>query len=250
MLPVPTTLLLAGLLSIRQVTAHGYLSAITIGGTTYTGWLADDYPYNPDHPDTIGWGTTVTDNGFVAPDQFGSADIICHRGSTPAPIAATVAAGSTIDLTWNTWPDSHHGPVIEYMAAVPASTDWSSIDKTSLSWAKTAESGLISGSNPGTWASDQLLANSLTWTTTIPASLAPGKYVLRHEIIALHSAGNANGAQSYPQCINLEVTGGGSASPGGTAATSFYTASDPGILFNLYGQFTSYPIPGPALWTG
>ena len=34
---------------------------------------------------------------------------------------------------------------------------------------------------------------------------------------------------------------------GGTAATSFYKASDPGILFNLYSKFNGYTIPGPAL---
>jgi cellulase len=87
------------------------------------------------------------------------------------------------------------------------------------------------------------------WTVTIPENLAPGNYVLRHEILALHSAGQANGAQFYPQCINLEVTGSGSATPDGVAGTSLYTAEDPGVLFNLYGEFSEYPIPGPALWT-
>lgn len=148
---------------------------------------------------------------------------------------------------WNTWPESHHGPVIDYIA--PVSGDFASVDKTSLKFVKLAEAGLVSGSNPGVWASDDLMSNGLAWTVEIPSSLAPGNYVLRHEIIGLHSAGQANGAQAYPQCINIEVTGSGSATPSGGDFTTFYTAEDPGILFNLYEEFSEYPIPGPAVWT-
>jgi cellulase len=28
------------------------------------------------------------------------------------------------------------------------------------------------------------------------------------------------------------------------------SAQDPGVLFNLYGSYSSYPIPGPKLWNG
>lgn len=44
------------------------------------------------------------------------------------------------------------------------------------------------------------IANNLTSTVAIPSDIAPGNYIIRHEIIALHSAGQENGAQSYPQC--------------------------------------------------
>ena len=37
---------------------------------------------------------------------------------------------------------------------------------------------------------------------TVPKCIPSGYYLVRHEIIALHAAGQANGAQSYPQCIN------------------------------------------------
>lgn len=84
---------------------------------------------------------------------------------------------------------------------------------------------------------------------TIPPSIATGNYVLRHEIIALHASGSANGAQNYPQCVNLAVKSSGTAKPAGVAATTFYKATDPGILFDLYGSFTNYTIPGPALYS-
>lgn len=82
-----------------------------------------------------------------------------------------------------------------------------------------------------------------------------GNFVLRHEIIALHSAGQEDGAQNYPQCINIKVTGGGSAQPCNAGAdcrkgTKLYTPKEKGILFNIYTTLTSYPIPGPKVWGG
>jgi hypothetical protein len=84
------------------------------------------------------------------------------------------------------------------MAAVVS--DFPSVDKNSLNWFKVKEGGLVSGSNPGTWATDELMANNLTDSVTVPLSLKAGNYVVRHEIIALHSAGQTDGAQNYPQC--------------------------------------------------
>ncbi|KAM5341324.1 hypothetical protein ACJ41O_014355 [Fusarium nematophilum] len=228
-------------LMASSVSAHGHVEKIIVaGGQTYTGGLPWSAP-----ADAIGWAAGNQDNGFVAPDAFASSDIICHKSAKPVSNAATVAAGDTITLKWNTWPESHHGPVIEYLA--PVSGDFASINKESLKWTKISEKGLVSGSNPGTWAADQLISNGFSWTFTVPRNLSPGNYVLRHEIIALHSAGQTNGAQAYPQCINLKVTGSGSGKLGGEAFTTFYTPQDPGILFNLYQAFTSYPTPGPAV---
>lgn len=101
------------------------------------------------------------------------------------------------------------------------------------------------------WATDGLTSSNYTTSLKIPSKLAAGNYVIRHEIIALHGASSDNGAQNYPQCFNVVVGGSGTVSvPTGTAGTSLYTRTDPGILFNLYTSFTSYPIPGPTLWTG
>jgi cellulase len=104
--------------------------------------------------------------------------------------------------------------------------------------------------NTQVWASQKLIDNGNSWTTTIPKSLAPGNYVVRHEIIALHGASSANGAQNYPQCFNLKVTGSGTANPTGVAGTALYKSTDPGIHFNPYTTITSYPMPGPTVWTG
>lgn len=45
--------------------------------------------------------------------------------------------------------------------------------------------------------------NGFSWNVKVPSSLASGSYVLRHEIIGLHSAGNPNGAQNYPQVSTM-----------------------------------------------
>lgn len=109
-------------------------------------------------------------------------------------------AVADINTHQNTWPESHHGPVITYMAAV--SGEFAGVAKEELNFFKIDAVGLVDGSSaPGTWGSDELMANNLTSSVTIPSDIAAGNYVIRHEIIALHSAGDAGGAQSYPQCM-------------------------------------------------
>ena len=78
----------------------------------------------------------------------------------------------------------------------------------------------------------------------IPKSIAPGNYVLRHEIIALHAAGQLNGAQSYPFCFSRAISSSGTAQPDGVLGTELYKNTDPGIKFDLFGKFTTYQIPG------
>lgn len=214
---------------------------------SYSGYIVDQFPYESDPPAVIGWATTATDLGFVDGTEYTNPDIICHKNATPGAISASVAAGGTVELQWTPWPDSHHGPVIDYLAN--CNGNCSTVDKTTLEFFKIDQAGLINDTVvPGSWASDELIANNNSWTVTIPTSIAPGNYVLRHEIIALHSAGNEDGAQNYPQCINLEITGSGTDSPSGTPGESLYSPTDPGILVNIYTSLSTYDIPGPALY--
>ena len=131
-----------------------------------------------------------------------------------------------------------------YLAKCPG-TDCTTAEPTTLNWFKINHAGL----NPdGTWVSDTIIADNNTWTVTIPSDIAPGPYLVRHELVALHSASNANGAQFYPMCANLKITGTGSAAPTDTVKfPGAYSPTDPGILVNIYYPvLTNYTIPGPA----
>ncbi|KAK3328264.1 glycosyl hydrolase family 61-domain-containing protein [Cercophora scortea] len=244
----PSTLLAAALSGAALVAAHGHVNHIIANGVQYQGYDVTSFPYMASPPKVVGWTATNTDNGFVGPEFFASGDIICHKGATPGGGHATVAAGSSISIQWDTWPESHHGPVIDYLAACNGNCE--TVDKTSLNFFKIDSAGLVSGGAPGVWASDTLIANNNSWLVQIPATLKPGNYVLRHEIIALHSAGQTNGAQAYPQCFNLAVTGSGTVVPSGTPGTALYKAADAGILFNLYTSPLAYTVPGPTLIAG
>lgn len=204
---------------------------------------------NPE-PAVAGWRVPEgLDNGFVSPSAYSNPNIICHKSaSNPLGAPIPVVAGQSLELQWTPWPESHHGPVIDYLASC-AGDDCSTVDKTTLEFFKIGEGGLNIGSGvPGTWASDELIANNNTWSAKIPADIAPGNYVLRHEIIALHSSGERDGAQNYPQCINIVVSGGGSAEPAGVVGTKLYTPEDAGILVNIYQNLKEYVIPGPKLY--
>jgi hypothetical protein len=235
--------------SAALVAGHGYVSGAVVDGTYYGGYLVDQYAYQDNTPDVIGWSETETDLGFIDGTGYSDPNIICHKDAKPGAIEASVKAGGSVELQWTEWPESHHGPVITYLAN--CNGECTNVDKTTLEFFKIDEGGLINDDSvPGTWASDDLISNNNSRTITVPSGIASGNYVLRHEIIALHSAGNTNGAQNYPQCINLKVTGGGSDSPSGVKGTALYKNTDPGISVNIYQSLSTYEIPGPALYTG
>lgn len=231
---------------VPHVAAHGFCQQWDVDNSLYSGYIVDQFPYETDPPAVIGWTEDATDLGFVS--DYGSDDIICHKDATNAQLTATIAAGDDLTAFWTTWPDSHKGPVTDYLA--PCNGDCSTVDKTTLKFFKIWEAGLIVPGSDQVWASDVLIANNNSHTVKIPSNLAPGNYVLRHEILALHSAGSANGAQAYPQCINIQITGDGTLSPDGTLGTELYTATDPGVLINIYTDLENYTIPGPDFPTG
>lgn len=67
-------------------------------------------------PQTAGWDALNQDLGFVSPDAFGTTNISCHRSATPGKLYVTANAGDTMTLYWNTWPDSHKRPILNYIA--------------------------------------------------------------------------------------------------------------------------------------
>lgn len=98
-----------------------------------------------------------------------------------------------------------------------------------------------------------MIANGGWHYFNMPTCVAPGEYLLRAELIALHSAGSQGGAQFYMECAQIKVTGSGTSQ--GSNYVSFpgaYKANDPGVQVSIYdnkGQPyppNGYKIPGPA----
>jgi Auxiliary Activity family 9 (formerly GH61) len=142
----------------------------------------------------------------------------CNKPGTPTAETATVQAGSKVTAFWNQY--SHDiGPLVVWMTecAGPCAS-WNG---QGGKWFKIDESGLLGGTvGKGRWGSGEMIKGNLSWTVTIPSSLKAGEYLLRHETIAMHSTI----PQFYPNCAQIKVTGGGSASPGAN-----YRASIPGV---------------------
>jgi len=89
-------------------------------------------------------------------------------------------------------------------------------------------------------------------------------------MIALHEGDvsfltNAKrGAQFYPDCVQIEVTGDGAVElPEGVSFPGAYSHDDPGVVHNVYCStetkiaktstppcVTDYVIPGPTVWSG
>ncbi|OTA65412.1 lytic polysaccharide monooxygenase [Hypoxylon sp. EC38] len=241
------SIILSALLSAVGVQAHGIASAIVIDSTFYDGYNPS-YQWKNPPPTVVGW--SVPDdlqNTFISPDKFNTPDMVCHLGAKPAGAAAPVKGGDIIEVQWTPWPASHKGPVLDYLAKCNGPCE--TADKTKLNFFKIGEAGWIDKASD-LWAANILTNNNNSWLIRIPEDIAPGNYVLRHEIIALHAAGNANGAQAYPFCFNLAIDSKGTANPAGIPATQFYKANDPGIKFDLFSHPTAYVIPGPALYSG
>lgn len=232
------------------VAAHGYVERINCQGKNYPTWQPYDYERN--QLPTVVWPNDEANTAFITPDKYNTPDIVCHKNSERANSFLEVEAGNSINLKWTDWPVSHVGPVLTYLAN--ARGEFSQVDKVNLLFVKIEEAGLLrNSSNPGKpegyYAANRLMDQGDRWTVTIPKNVAPGNYVLRHEIIALMEAADPNKAQHYPQCINIKVTGNGKDPIAtGTRARDFYYPEHPGILVQIYKEI-NYIIPGPPLYT-
>ncbi|KAK4032848.1 glycosyl hydrolase family 61-domain-containing protein [Parachaetomium inaequale] len=171
-----------------------------------------------------------------------------------------VKAGSQVTGAWlhtlsSTGPDStadnkvidssHKGPISVWMKKVSDATQNPSAGPGG-GWFRIAEEGL----NNGKWGVDTLIASGGIHKATIPTCIEDGNYLLRFELIALHSAYDQGGAQFYMECAQIRVTGGtGTGKPATVSLPGAYKATDPGIkvmIYNNDGQPypSSYTIPG------
>jgi hypothetical protein len=173
--------------------------------------------------------------------------MLCNTG-TSAALNATVAAGSTVTAKWTQW-THQQGPIMIWMYKCAGA--FTACDGKGKGWFKIDQMGMTAPPLTGTSWGTAVVYKNLAYTSTIPATLAPGNYLIRHELLALHQA---NTPQFYPECAQLVVTGSGTQTPSGSFLTSipaYATASDPGVNIDIYSSTaTTYTPPGPAVWAG
>jgi cellulase len=177
----------------------------------------------------------------------------CNANPGAATSTCGVKAGDTVtvemhqhndrDCTKEAIGGAHHGPVMMYLGAVE---DAAAADGSG-EFFKVFEAGYFAENK--TWANDLINEGCGKQSFTIPSDIAPGDYLLRAETVALHAAGQPNGAQYYMSCYQLRIEGSGSAKPAGVTFPGAYKATDPGLLINIYQDITDYEIPGPAVYS-
>lgn len=131
---------------------------------------------------------------------------------------------------------------VEDAASADGSSGWYKIYEDS--WAKNPDSS--SGDDDFWGAKDMNNCCGLV-DVTIPENTPAGDYLLRAEVIALHTAASEGGAQFYMTCFQLTIDGSGSASPDTVEFPGAYSASDAGILVDIHSALETYVAPGPAV---
>ncbi|KAJ3715316.1 glycosyl hydrolase family 61-domain-containing protein [Lentinula raphanica] len=242
-----SVLCLAGLPSVF---AHGYLAYLGIvDGQSYTNYTGN-VPNADPNPSVI---RQVSD---ISPVKGASnPDLNCGLNAQFAEKVASANPGDLLVFDWrggdNTnWPHNT-GPMLTYMTSC-GSSDCTQYNSSSSKWFKIAEIGIVKNATSDgspVWAQQSVMNGAFT-NVTLPSTLAPGNYLIRHEIIALHLATSVGGAEFYPACSQVKVGG----SQAGTAKDSEmvqfpggYSDTDPGIYDPDVYSSNSYTFPGPPI---
>jgi cellulase len=258
--------------------AHSHVTNILVNGDSYAGFntKAESNPAV-----LAAWSTTVgPEDGWVGKQHYNTPDIVCHLGAENAQGYAPLTAGDKVHFQWMGWPESHKGSAVAYLAACggtgtsdEAARACAEVDKTELEFFQISQAGLLNATGVpndhatalGEWATDVLIANNNSWVVEIPPRVAPGFYVLRHELIALHYATVPDmGPQHYPQCLTVRIdappseglegrgnSGEEAEVPEGTKATDLYKAGDAGLTYDIFREeLPPYEVPGAELMEG
>lgn len=223
---------------LPSVNAHGFITTLAVDGKSYKGNV----------PAGKSAASPIRQISSINPVKGATnKNLLCGQSSKEATLMADAKPGSKLTFAWgdpdgSNWPHNT-GPLMTYMAACTGTCD--KFDATTAKWFKIDETGRTAS---GDWAQQDIM-NGKTYTTTVPANLKSGQYLVRHEIIALHLADTKGGAEFYPSCSQLNVQGSGTGVPSASDLVSFpgaYSDTDPGILVkNAYDAKAKYTFPGP-----
>ncbi|TIB36825.1 hypothetical protein E3P86_02364 [Wallemia ichthyophaga] len=253
--------------------AHGIVSQVMVGGQWYNG---ANYGSTNDNSPVRGF---PYDGGYVPYYNVNTDDIVCGaNGHGSVPVTATVNAGDDVKLRWHGdrgptgdyW-GHYEGSVMDYLMRCDGDCSNFQTSYGNARVYKIWEAGLDTSqprpdqgfwpSRPqgdGLWAMDDMSRNWGSWhTVTIPATTAPGQYMLRHELLALQAASNLagtaetpiGGPQYYPACVQLNVVNnsGNVVYPPETPVREIYSTGDAQV--NIYtpapNGIEHFDIPGP-----
>ncbi|OJT10798.1 Endoglucanase-7 [Trametes pubescens] len=237
----PFPVLLASLFAVLpHVAAHGYLKSVAIDGKTYMGNV----------PNQAAADSPIRQINDVDPVKGASnPNLSCGQSAQNAALVVPANPGSTVAFAWasgngGNWPHNT-GPMLTYMASC-GSTTCDKFDASGAQWFKVDQAG--KKSDGSTWVQQDIM-NGQTYSMTLPDNIVPGDYLIRHEIIALQLAVSMGGAEFYPSCTQVRVSGNGNGAPNATVSfPGAYSDSDPGIFDpNVYNPGSSYTFPGPAI---
>ncbi|KAK4118186.1 lytic polysaccharide monooxygenase [Parathielavia appendiculata] len=234
---------LAPLMMAGAASAHTIFTSLEVGGVNQ------------------GQGQGVRIPSYNGPIEDVTSNSIACNGppnpTTPTSKVITVQAGQTVNAIWrymlsttgsapnDVMDSSHKGPTIAYLKKVNDATTDSGVGG---GWFKIQEDGY----NNGVWGTTKVINGQGKHPIRIPECIAPGQYLLRAEMIALHGASNYPGAQFYMECAQINVVGGtGSKTPSDTVSfPGAYKGTDPGIKLSIYWPpVTNYTVPGPKVFT-
>ncbi|GLB41315.1 putative glycosyl hydrolase family 61 [Lyophyllum shimeji] len=222
--------------------AHGFVATITIDGKAFKG----DVPNAAKNP------SIIRQISHVDPVKGATnAAVNCGFNAGPASLVADAMPGSTVTFDWrggdlSNWPHNT-GPMLTYMASC-GDTTCDKFDTTQAKWFKIQQVGRKP--NSADWAQADLMKGG-TAAVTLPKTLAPGNYMIRHEIIALHLANSKGGAEFYPSCAQLRVGGSQTGKPTTDELVSLpgaYSDNDAGIFDpDVFNAKATYVFPGPKI---
>ncbi|KAI0757721.1 glycosyl hydrolase family 61-domain-containing protein [Daedaleopsis nitida] len=233
----------AALAALPLVAAHGFVSQVVIDGKAYAG-----------NPPGENKGASpiriISDNGPVK--GASNQDLFCGLKAQPAEMVVPANSGSKVSFQWmagggQNWPHNT-GPMMTYMASC-GSTTCDKFDDHNAEWFKIDEAGK-KPNDDSTWVQADLMKGD-SYSLNLPDNLAPGDYLIRHEIIALHLAVTKGGAEFYPSCTQVRIGGNGNGTPSSDETVTFpggYSDTDPGIFDpTVFDSDSKYVFPGPPI---
>ncbi|KAI4863842.1 glycoside hydrolase family 61 protein [Hypoxylon rubiginosum] len=172
--------------------------------------------------------------------DLASNDLRCNVGGATGTNTSTLEmnAGDPFTFTLDT-AVYHQGPVSVYMSKAPSTA--AEYDGSG-DWFKIYDWGPTFNGASASWTLKD------TYSSTIPKCIPSGEYLLRIQNLAIGNPGAT--PQWYVGCGQVKVGGGGSKTPSPTAKIpGAFKATDPGYTANIYNNFHSYTVPGPAVFT-